>query len=127
MTYLDKLVPARRDDDGVRRVGAEAHARSPLGVALVGNGELAVAQGVPQLDCPVARAGNDLSVVGGEGDGEDVVGVANEAARGGSGRKLPEAECLVPRGRESVGTVGRDDLSVCVLTSRTSLFQRQRE
>ena len=66
-------------------------------MALVGDGVLAVSESVPQLDRPVARAGNDLSVVGGEGDGENVVGVADEAARGDTGRELPEAESLVPR------------------------------
>ena len=41
-TYLNKLVPASRNNDGVLGVGAEAHARHPVGVALVGDGELAV-------------------------------------------------------------------------------------
>lgn len=41
-TYLDELVPAARDDDGVLGVGAETDARDPFGVALVGDGELAV-------------------------------------------------------------------------------------
>ena len=96
-TYLDELVPSGRDDDGVLGVGREADARDPLGVALVGDGVLAVTEGVPQLDGAVARAGDDLAVVGGEGDGQDVVGVADEAAGGGTGGELPEAEGLVPR------------------------------
>lgn len=41
-TYLDKLVPAGGDNDGVLGVGREADARDPLGVALVGDGVLAV-------------------------------------------------------------------------------------
>jgi hypothetical protein len=68
MTYLNELVPSSRDDDGVLGVGAESDARHPLGVALVGDGELAVTKGVPELDRSVARAGNNLAVVGGEGD-----------------------------------------------------------
>jgi hypothetical protein len=95
-THLDELVPAGGDDDGVLGVGREAHARHPLGVALVGDGVLAVAERVPELDGPVARAGDDLAVVGGEGDGEDVVGVADEAARGDTGGQLPETKSLVP-------------------------------
>lgn len=109
-TYLDELVPAGGDNDGVLGVGREAHARDPLGVALLGDGVLAVAEGVPQLDGAVARAGHDLTVVGGEGDGEDVVGVSDEAAGGGAGGELPESQGLVPRGRQSVSTVGGDDL-----------------
>jgi hypothetical protein len=51
-----------------------------------------------------------LSVVGGERDGKDIVGVSNEAAGGSSGGELPEAESLVPGGGESVSTVRGDDL-----------------
>ena len=109
-TYLDKLVPASRDDDGVLGVGAEAHARNPLGVALVGDGVLAVTQGVPELDGTVTRTGDNLAVVGGERDGEDVVVVADESAGGGTAGELPETERLVPRGGESVGTVRGDHL-----------------
>jgi hypothetical protein len=79
-------------------------------VALVGDGVLAVTEGVPELDGSVARSGDDLAVVGGEGDGQNVVGVADEAAGGGTGGELPEAEGLVPRRGKSVGTVRGDDL-----------------
>lgn len=79
-------------------------------MALLSDGELAVTKGVPQLDAPVARAGNDLAVVGGERNGEDIVGVSDEPAGGGAGGQLPEAESLVPRGRESVSTIGGDHL-----------------
>lgn len=85
-------------------------------MTLLGDGELAVTKGVPELDGAISRAGNNLSVVGGERDGENVVGVANEAAGGGSGGKLPEAESLIPRGRESVSTVGGDNLGECQLS-----------
>lgn len=79
-------------------------------MSLLRDGVLAVAEGVPELDGAVAGAGNDLTVVGREGDGEDVVGVANKAAGGGAGGELPEAESLVPRGGQGVGAVRRDDL-----------------
>lgn len=109
-TYLNKLVPASRHNDGVLGVGAEAHARHPVGVALVGDGELAVTQGVPELDGTVTRSRDNLAVVGGEGHGEDVVVVANEGAGGVTAGELPETEGLVPRGGESVGTVRGDHL-----------------
>jgi hypothetical protein len=109
-THLDELVPSSGDDDGVLGVGGEPDAGDPLGVALVGDGVLAVTEGVPQLDGAVARAGDDLAVVGGEGDGQDVVGVADKAAGGDTGGELPQAQGLIPRGGESVGTVGGDDL-----------------
>lgn len=109
-TDLDELVPTAGDDDWVLWVRAEANAGNPLGVALLGDGELAVTKGVPELDGAVARARNDLAVVRGEGDGEDVVGVADEATGGGAAGELPETQGLVPRRRKGVGAVRRDDL-----------------
>ena len=78
---------------------------------------LALAKGVPELDGLVTRARDDLPVVGGEADGKNVVVVADEAAGGLAGGKLPEAEGLVPGGGEGVGAVRRDDLcSNCQLS-----------
>ena len=79
-------------------------------MTLLGDGELAITEGVPELDGSVARARDNLSVVGGEGDGEDVVGVSNKSPGGGSRGKLPQAESLVPGSGESVCTVGGDHL-----------------
>lgn len=79
-------------------------------MALVGDGVLAVTEGVPQLDGAVTRAGDNLSVVGGEGDGENIVGVADESSGGSASGELPQTEGLVPRGRQGVGTVRGDDL-----------------
>lgn len=109
-TYLDELVPAGGDNDGILGVGREADAGNPLGVALVGDSVLAVTESVPQLDGAVARAGDDLTVVGGERDGQDVVSVADEATSGGARGELPESQGLVPRGRQGIGTVGGNDL-----------------
>jgi hypothetical protein len=66
-------------------------------MALLGDGILAVAKSVPELDGAVAGAGNDLPVVRREGDREDVVGVADEATSGDARRELPETQRLVPR------------------------------
>jgi hypothetical protein len=65
-------------------------------VTLLSDSELAVTKSVPQLDGAIARAGNDLSVVGGEGNGENIIGVSNESAGGSTGGELPKAESLVP-------------------------------
>ena len=110
-TYLDELVPAGGDNDGVLGVGREPHARNPLGVALLGDGELAVTKGVPELDGAIAGSGDNLSVVGGERNRENIVGVSDETAGGGTGGELPETESLIPRGGKSVCTIGRDDLN----------------
>ena len=68
-THLNKLVPTSRNNYGVLGVRAEANARNPLRVTLLGDGEFAVAKSVPELDGLVARSGDDLAVVGGERDG----------------------------------------------------------
>lgn len=85
-THLDELIPSTRHDDGILRIGAKANARDPFGVSLVSDGELAVTEGIPQLDSPVPRARDDLPVVGREGDGEDVACVSDKPAGGVSGR-----------------------------------------
>jgi hypothetical protein len=96
ITYLDNFVPASADNDGVLGVGAEPHAGDPFGVALLGDCVLAVSKGVPELDSSVARSRDNLSVVCGEGDRENIVGVSDKAAGGDTGGELPEAESLVP-------------------------------
>ena len=79
-------------------------------MALVGDGELAVTKGVPELDGAVTGGGDNLAVVGGERNGENVVGVADESPGGLTSGELPQAEGLVPGGGQSVGTVGGDHL-----------------
>jgi len=106
---LDKSVPSGRHDDGIGRVGRETHTTDPFTVSLFGDGEFAVAEGVPEFNCLVSAATDDLSVVGAEGDGEDVIGVADEATGCFSGVEVPETEGLVPGGREGILAVGRDD------------------
>lgn len=93
-------------------------------MALVGDGELAVTEGVPQLDGAVTGTGNDLAVVGGERDGQDVVVVADKGAGGVTGGQLPETERLVPRGGQSVGTVGGDHLYADKTSGQPKPFQR---
>ena len=69
---------------------------SPLSVAILLDVVLALAEGVPQLDGAVTGAGDDLPVVRAEADGQDVGGVADEAAGGEAGVEVPEAEGVVP-------------------------------
>mmetsp|Transcript_6445 Transcript_6445/g.9672 ORF Transcript_6445/g.9672 Transcript_6445/m.9672 type:complete len:223 (+) Transcript_6445:42-710(+) len=47
---LDDLVPSSGDDQGVGRGGGELDARDPVSVGVVLDGELALSQGVPELD-----------------------------------------------------------------------------
>lgn len=77
-------------------------------MAVLGDVELAVTESVPQLDGPVARARDNLTVVRAEADAEDITSVADEAAGGETSVQVPETERLVPRGREGELTVRRD-------------------
>ena len=97
---LDALVPPARDDDRRCRGGGESDAGDPLGVPFVGDGEFALAQGVPKLDGLIPRAGNNLSVVRREGDRENVLGVPHESTGSLSGLDLPQAKGTVPRARQ---------------------------
>jgi len=81
-------------------------------VSFLGDGEFAVTKSVPQLDGAIAGSGDNLSVVGGEGNRENIVGVANKSSGSSTGRKLPEAESLVPGCREGIGTVRGDNLKI---------------
>jgi len=106
---LNKLVPSTRDDDRVAAAGREFDAAGPEAVVALGDGEFALSEGVPQADGSVSGGRNDLSVVGGEGDAEDLFGVALETAGGGAGLKVPQTETVVPRSGESKKSIRRDD------------------
>ena len=94
--YLDESVPSSRDDNWVGGVRRETHTADPFAVSFFCDGELAVTKSVPELDCLISAATDYLSVVGGEGNGQNIVGVANKASGGGTGGKLPETQGLVP-------------------------------
>ena len=86
------------------------------------DGVLALGQGVPQLDGLVSGSGHDLPVVGGEGDGEDVLGVAEESSRGVAGVQVPQPEGVIPGATEGELAVTGDDnvLDVVGVSSQTS-------
>ena len=63
---------------------------------LISDGVLAFTKGVPQLDGLVSRPRNDLSVVNGEGNGENVLGVADESSGSFTRVDLPKSEGTVP-------------------------------
>jgi hypothetical protein len=108
---LDEVVPAAGDEDGVLGGGGEADAGDPVGVGFAVEGVDAFALDVPDLELVVAATGQDVTVVRGEGAGEDVLGVAEELAHESAGLDVPEAERLVPRGREGeFGVVGESNV-----------------
>merc|ERR1711881_317967 len=111
LPHLDELVPAAGHDEWGGSVGGEGHAGDPLGVALglLDDGVLALTKGVPELDGLVAGSGDDLTVVGGESNREDILLVSHKAAGGHAGVEVPEAEGAVPGAGEGELPVGRSD------------------
>ena len=84
---------------------------SPLSVAILLDIVLAFSKGVPELDCPVTRARDNLSVVSAEADGKDIRGVADETAGGETGVEVPETEGVVPgRGQGELAVRGNNDV-----------------
>jgi hypothetical protein len=105
-TYLNELVPTSGDDGWLFWIWGESDGRNPVRVTLVGFvGELAVTNGVPDLDGSVTASRDDLSVVWGERDRQNVTGVANESLEGGAVGKVPKTKGLVPRSRDGESTV----------------------
>lgn len=77
-------------------------------MALVGDGVLALADGVPDLDGSVSAGRDNLSVVGRERDGKNVTSVADKSVLGDTGLQVPDSESLIPRAGDGVSTVMRD-------------------
>jgi len=98
---LNLLIPTRRHDDGAAGDGREANTADPVGVSLVGQSELALSEGVPELDGLVSGTGDDLTVVSGEGHGQNIGFVSDESSSGGGMLQIPEAESTIPGSRKS--------------------------
>ena len=58
---------------------------------------LALSEGIPELDGPVACARDDLPIVGAEADREDIGCVANESTGGEASVEVPKTKCVIPR------------------------------
>jgi len=66
-------------------------------------------QGIPEFDGLVSAGRDDLSVVGGESDGEYVVLVSSEPGGGDTSFQIPESESLIPGSGNSELTARADD------------------
>ena len=98
--HLDKLIPTTRNDDRVRRRRGESNAGNPLRVAfLFLNRVFALAQSVPQFNRFISGARDDLPVVHGERDGQDIFAVTDESSRGRARVQIPQSHGPVPGAR----------------------------
>jgi hypothetical protein len=107
---LQGLVPRARNDDWVLGGWRELNRAHPLAVAVLALlAPLELAQSVPELDGLVSAGGDDLSVIGGEGNGEYVVLVAGESGGGDTSFEVPESEGLIPRSGDGELTARADN------------------
>ena len=111
---LDQTIPSTGDNEWHLDGGGEADTGDPLIVTVVVsssgvNGVLAFTEGVPELDGLISGSGDDLTVVNGEGNTEDILGVPYETTGGLSGVDFPETEGSVPTSRECELSIGGDD------------------
>jgi len=88
------------------------------------DGVLANSESVPQLDGAVPRARDDLPVVSGESDAEDVFGVADESSRRRSHRQVPQTKSGIPRaGQSELSVRGQNDVRHEVTVTLESLVR----
>jgi len=104
---LKSTVPTDSGEVGVLGNGGISDAGDPVGMVVGFVGVLAISEGVPELEASVSTSGDDLSVVLGESDGVDFLGVASEDSGGSAGSQIPKSEGSVPRGGQSEQVVAR--------------------
>ncbi len=104
-THLDKLVTARRDNDRSRWVRGETDLGNPFSVTIFNQIVSAFTKSVPQLDGLIHSTGNDLTVIRGEGDGKNRVGVTDKTTDGLARVQVPKTQSLVPGSRETELTI----------------------
>mmetsp|Transcript_11618 Transcript_11618/g.20915 ORF Transcript_11618/g.20915 Transcript_11618/m.20915 type:complete len:242 (-) Transcript_11618:39-764(-) len=107
---LDHVVPTTRDNDVVGG-GGEANAAHPVRVTSLSltEGGLALTEGVPDLKGLITGTRDDLTVVGRESNGKNILGVVNEAASGLAGLQVPKTKSAIPRSGKAEHAIGRAD------------------
>ena len=70
---LDQFIPTRWNNNWVLGQWGESNTGNPFGVTLFLDGVLANTQSVPQFDGAITGSGDNLTVVSGESDGENVL------------------------------------------------------
>jgi len=89
----------------------ELDAGNGISVGVLVDGVLALATGVPDLDLVVKGTGKDLTVISGDGNGEDILGVTSQLGDASAGSDVPETHGVIPGGGESeAGVTGKAKL-----------------
>jgi len=93
---LDGLVPGGGDNNWGLDIVEVSDAGNPVGMWVLVNGEFTGSVDVPDLELLVDGSGGDLSVIWGEGNREDVLGVTDEGLSGLGGGQVPESDGTIP-------------------------------
>jgi hypothetical protein len=109
---LDGLIPGGGDAESGLASVVEAHNRNGISVLVLVNGELALRASVPDLDVSVERTSDDLSVISGQGNREDISLVTDELGDGPASGDVPQTDRAVPGGGEGkAGVTSELDLT----------------
>jgi len=114
---LDGSVPRGRHNDWGLDVVVESDAGNPVSMWVRVDSEFTNTVDVPDLDVLVDGAGDNLSVVWGESNSEDILGVTDEGSVGGALLQVPESDGTIPGGGEAESAIGgevdiRDEVRV---------------
>jgi len=102
---LDGLIPRGSHAESWLLGVVESHNRNGISVLVFFNSVFALGAGVPDLDLLVETSSDNLSIVSGEINGENITGVTDELGDGSASLHVPETNAAVPRGGESVAGV----------------------
>ena len=93
---LDGLIPRGGDNDWLLDIMEISNAGNPVSMWVLVNGELADSVDVPNLDGFIDGSRGDLSVVWGESNGEDILGVTDKSLVGLGGLEVPKSDGTIP-------------------------------
>ena len=93
---LDGLIPRGGNNNRLLDIVEVSNAGNPVSMWVLVNGEFANSVDVPNLDGFIDGSGGDLSVVWGESNGENVLGVTDKGLVGLGGLEVPESDGSIP-------------------------------
>jgi hypothetical protein len=74
-------------------------------MSLFSDCEFTITESVPEFDGFISTTTDYLSVVGTEGDREDIIGMTDETTSSLASVEIPKTKSFIPGGRKSVLTV----------------------
>jgi len=105
---LDGLIPRGGDAKSGLAGVVETDDGDGISVLVLVNGELALGAGVPDLDVLVEATSDNLTIISGKGNGEDISVVTDELGDGAAGGNVPQTNGTVPRGGEGEAGVASE-------------------